>query len=1096
MDSQQNSQSVENRELHPITQVDGELDFIFKRSLFWRPTYLAQSAWLEHIPFAFWLLETLRPKNIVELGTHYGSSYFSFCQAVTKLDLETFCFAVDTWGGDEHAGQYGEEVYKQVSEYNQQHYSGFSTLIRSTFDQALDHFPQGSIDLLHIDGLHTFDAVRHDFESWLPKLSEKAVVIMHDTNVRERGFGVFQLLDELKQQYPHFEFAHGHGLGVIGVGSEQAAQMQNLYGVSENARATKKVQDIFYRLGKSCGESWENSQLKQQLATQQEELQAEHQQLVEQQALERGRLAERITAQHHSLSALENQLAHVQTQADELALAQQHVNSLTSEMALLQQQVDEAQTSLSLGEQQRAQEQANMQGVEQTLETTSRQLAQVTAELDQHLAEKQSLLVQQSQVSDELKTARHQLEQQHDHIATQDRAQHQLQQQLNAQALQLSEETQRAAQLTLALSKSNGALTEHSRQLTALQLQLEQALHTQDTQTRALAERDNTVNLLQQRANALLQQLDDEGQTKSQLQRAYGLLEVQHDTLGHEHDLLKQVNANLQQQLEEGQLAQQTLQLCIDEQTLALAAASQQRDELTHTVAAHEGTIVEQSHALAVQQAECQQLRETLSALHQQLALEQTAHQQQISDRDQVLAERFSETATLTRLLEEQTQTIAEQSHEMAVQQAECQQLTETLSALHQQLALEQTTHQQQISERDLALAERFSETATLTRLLEEQTQTIAEQSQAMAVQQAERQQLTEAMSALQQQLTVEQTAHQKQISDRDQALAERFSETATLTRLLEEQAQTIAEQEAETQLLVTRLSGVEQQLGAEQALRQQAQAALVATTEEKQQQLDELERVLSERFSEIATLTRWLEEREQALLSAASEQQQANETYRAQQQAWQAEQERLTRDLTQLQRQLADVQQQAQRRQVELEEQARELTARNEGLEANITERFQELATMTRHMEQLSRELQQKERQLQQAKERAQNLKKTVSWKLTAPVRALGRTFKENPAGTTTTESAAERIAASGLFDELWYQHRYPEVADTALSALEHFINVGADKGYSPSELFDTRWYLQTYPDVAQGAINPLLHYIMHGKAEQRHCLPINKGK
>ena len=118
MDSQKISQLVENRELYPITDIGGELNFIFKSSLFWRPTYLAQSAWLEHIPFAFWLVDTLRPRNIVELGTHYGSSYFSFCQAVSKLDLETCCFAVDTWGGDEHAGLYGEEVYREVSEYN------------------------------------------------------------------------------------------------------------------------------------------------------------------------------------------------------------------------------------------------------------------------------------------------------------------------------------------------------------------------------------------------------------------------------------------------------------------------------------------------------------------------------------------------------------------------------------------------------------------------------------------------------------------------------------------------------------------------------------------------------------------------------------------------------------------------------------------------------------------------------------------------------------------------------------------------------------------------------------------------------------------
>lgn len=59
MDSQKISQLVENRELYPITDIGGELNFIFKSSLFWRPTYLAQSAWLEHIPFAFWLVDTL-----------------------------------------------------------------------------------------------------------------------------------------------------------------------------------------------------------------------------------------------------------------------------------------------------------------------------------------------------------------------------------------------------------------------------------------------------------------------------------------------------------------------------------------------------------------------------------------------------------------------------------------------------------------------------------------------------------------------------------------------------------------------------------------------------------------------------------------------------------------------------------------------------------------------------------------------------------------------------------------------------------------------------------------------------------------------------
>ena len=84
-----------------------------------RPRYLKQSAWIEHIPFAFWLTEALRPSLMVELGTHWGTSYFAFCQALEKLDIGAQAFAVDRWTGDEHAGAYGGEVYQYVKDYNE-----------------------------------------------------------------------------------------------------------------------------------------------------------------------------------------------------------------------------------------------------------------------------------------------------------------------------------------------------------------------------------------------------------------------------------------------------------------------------------------------------------------------------------------------------------------------------------------------------------------------------------------------------------------------------------------------------------------------------------------------------------------------------------------------------------------------------------------------------------------------------------------------------------------------------------------------------------------------------------------------------------------
>jgi hypothetical protein len=176
----------------------------------------APSAWLGHVPFAAWLIREVSPKIFVELGTHYGHSYFAFCQSAAEVGLPVQCYAVDTWRGDEHAGQYDEDIFAQVSAHNQDHYAGFSQLLRMTFDDAVTHFADESIDLLHIDGLHTYDAVRHDFETWLPKLAPGAVVLFHDTNVRERDFGVYKLWEELRKQYPNnIEFVHSYGLGVL-----------------------------------------------------------------------------------------------------------------------------------------------------------------------------------------------------------------------------------------------------------------------------------------------------------------------------------------------------------------------------------------------------------------------------------------------------------------------------------------------------------------------------------------------------------------------------------------------------------------------------------------------------------------------------------------------------------------------------------------------------------------------------------------------------------------------------------------------------------------------------------------------------------------
>jgi hypothetical protein len=236
-----------------LKKMDTEFNPLHSRMLFTQPERLhILSAWNEHVPFAMMLIELQRPRVFVELGTHWGISYCACCQAVVAAGAPTRCYAVDTWAGDADAGFYSQEVYENLKAHHRP-YESFSKLLRMTFDEALRVVPDASVDLLHIDGLHTYEAVRRDYETWRPKLSPRGLVLFHDTTVKERGFGVHKLWAELNQEFPHFNFEHGYGLGVLAVGKEQPAAVKHfLRAANEQPEATRA---LFSALGHrlQCG---------------------------------------------------------------------------------------------------------------------------------------------------------------------------------------------------------------------------------------------------------------------------------------------------------------------------------------------------------------------------------------------------------------------------------------------------------------------------------------------------------------------------------------------------------------------------------------------------------------------------------------------------------------------------------------------------------------------------------------------------------------------------------------------------------------------------------------------------------------------------
>lgn len=203
-------------------------------------------AWVGHQKFAAWLVEKMRPQCIVELGAYEGGSFFAFCEAVKVLGLDCECFAVDTWKGDAHSGFYGDDVFKRVALLAADKYP-MAYLARTTFDEAARWVPVGNlpIDILHIDGLHTYEAVKHDFETWLPKMSEKGIVLLHDTQAKLPGFGVDRFFAELQAKYKTFEFLHSYGLGVVAVGEGAIMLNPELFGAVAHTVDANAVRKMF-----------------------------------------------------------------------------------------------------------------------------------------------------------------------------------------------------------------------------------------------------------------------------------------------------------------------------------------------------------------------------------------------------------------------------------------------------------------------------------------------------------------------------------------------------------------------------------------------------------------------------------------------------------------------------------------------------------------------------------------------------------------------------------------------------------------------------------------------------------------------------------
>ena len=237
----------------PIADLAGPGDDVLSpratRALFWRPRLLTNAPWTIHIPFAFWLIETCRPRRVVELGIGRGASYFAFCQAIDKLGIEARCTGIDHWGGDRFT-QPDPEAGAAARAHNDQFYQEFSEVVTADLIGAEAGYPDESVDLLHVDVALTAPVVDSLLHDWAPKLSHRAMVLLHGTRSRCDAPEAADFLARIRGRHRCFESEDGEGLTLALIGSEQSERLVRIAALEPGSAEAGAARLIFRQLGR------------------------------------------------------------------------------------------------------------------------------------------------------------------------------------------------------------------------------------------------------------------------------------------------------------------------------------------------------------------------------------------------------------------------------------------------------------------------------------------------------------------------------------------------------------------------------------------------------------------------------------------------------------------------------------------------------------------------------------------------------------------------------------------------------------------------------------------------------------------------------
>ncbi|MFM5068529.1 hypothetical protein ACEUBL_05480 [Aeromonas veronii] len=489
---------------------------ISSKMLFWRPRFLAESQWLQHIPFYFWLTDVLQPKTVVDPNLNSAVGYFAICQAIDKLNIDSIAY-----------GAFGSQCdIPTIKAYNHEHYREFSYLVEQDEQTFINTLEDASIDLLLLKYDSVMLATEASRIALQKKLTDSAVVLIHGSKLSK----VRTLSNALKKSYPSFELTQHQGLLLLCVGKQIPERLEALINQAKDVSAQRLIQNIYARLGSANEDAWQCRVYEQQVHELTEQLQAQTHSIQQIQGAKQ-QLADTLTQANNEVAAAKAQQTKLAQQLT--ALGEETASNREQKQALEQEKAKLDQELLQL-KQSRKQATADIANLQQNIDARFDDLAKLTQmlvdaehKLESVQQDNQTLREQlrlSAQELEQLKAQNQQGKQQCDELTASNTAQltdnKRLKEALNQVQKELADSqaavTRQLDEVNQLKRQQAQAQESHQQQLAAKQAELQQGQTAQSKLSKELAD---TKQQLQQANQSLTNANNQQSKLNDELTR-------------------------------------------------------------------------------------------------------------------------------------------------------------------------------------------------------------------------------------------------------------------------------------------------------------------------------------------------------------------------------------------------------------------------------------------------------------------------------------------------------------------------------------------------------------------------------------------------